>query len=106
MNTGGFGIPTIINYGNGGSTLGMPPAIDHRIYVGGPLNFRPPSLTIPPRLPIIEKLTPRSVNANATIAGFRSRASVAWRTNAGMVADRVAAQGRALALRARTLTKR
>lgn len=99
MNTPGYGTPNIVSYGNGGSTNGAPPAVDHRIYIGGPMNFRPPSLTIPPRLAIIERVTPRTMNATATIARVRSRATVTLGTGAKRIADRTMATARALNLR-------
>lgn len=106
MNTPGFGIPVIANYGNGGSTNGALPAIDHTIYVGGPLNFNAPSLTGGNRLPLIERLTPRNVNATRAIENARSHTLVTISTNGRMLANTLVAGGRAIALRVRTFQVR
>jgi hypothetical protein len=102
----GFGIPAIVNYGNGGSSGGEPPAIDHRIYIGGPVNFGAPSLANVRKIPIIEKITPRRVNATDTISRIRSRAIVTVGTGTRRIADRTMATSRALAMRARSITPR
>ena len=103
MSTPGFGIPAIVNYGNGGSTNGEPPAIDHRIYIGGPINFKAPSLTSVRKMLIIERVTPKRVNATDTLSRVRSRATIIVGTGTKRVTDRTMATGRALAMRARSI---
>lgn len=72
----GFGTHVIgTGYGNGGSTNAGLPMIDSRVFVNGP-TMRAPGLTSPPRMPLIEKVTPRRINATATSAVMAARARV------------------------------
>ena len=73
MNTPQFGIPVVIGYGNGASTISSPPMIDHTVYANGPTNFHAPSLTTQPKMPIIEKITPANVNATQVLQNVRQK---------------------------------
>ena len=97
MHTGGFGTTVIADYGNGASTNNALPAIDSIVRAGSPLNFSGPSLNGPHRLAIIERLTPRNINATQSITNVRSRALVAITFGTKGIVNRIAAGGRAIA---------
>ncbi len=68
--------PTIVSYGNATKPfVGAPFAIEHRIGIGSP-TLSAPSLTTAPRMPLIEKITPRSIHASA-VAGTTSARGLA-----------------------------
>lgn len=77
-----YGVPVILHYGNADSgTQGAPPAIEHRIYAGIQSPFgghlAAPNLTgRAPRMPLIERITPRNVNAQKLLETRRAQMRV------------------------------
>lgn len=82
---GSFGVPVVMSYGNSQSgSGGSLPLIDNVVAINVPRStIRPPSLTTAPRMPLVEKITPRRVNssklAKTTIARAHVRAGTAVR---------------------------
>lgn len=63
----------LVSHGNATTPfVGAPFAIEHRIGIGAP-TIGAPSLTTVPRMPFIEKITPRTVNAGKTINVAQAR---------------------------------
>jgi len=69
MATPQFGTRIILPTGNNdlGTNAG-PPAIDSRVFVGGFGGILPPPIVNLPRMPLIERLTPRTMNAQQQFA--------------------------------------
>lgn len=63
---------TIVSYGNAtGPTIGSMPMIDNRVGLGG-MTLQAPGFTAP-KMPLIERVTPRTVNASKGIDTAQSR---------------------------------
>lgn len=98
---GGYGTQIVgLPYGNGGSSNGSLPMINNLVSPDIPVSrMAAPSLTSAPRLPLIERVTPRSLPAgktlNHTAARARVRATTTMRRAGGWAA------GHARALRTR-----
>jgi hypothetical protein len=69
MATPQFGTYAILPTGNSkyGTNAG-PPAIDSRVFVGGFGGILPPPTMNFPRMPMIERLTPRTMNAQQQLS--------------------------------------
>ena len=94
----GYGTPVLLQYGNGASSNGSLPAISNQL-TGGlrASHISPPTIT-PPKLPMIERLTPRRINATGMIALSKARVQ----TNVTIASQRAvnAAKGYVNAIRA------
>lgn len=74
----GFGVTVAgLPYGNGGSSNGALPAINNAISPDLPVSrMRAPSLTTMPRMPLVEKITPKRVYAGKALNVTAARARV------------------------------
>lgn len=90
-----YGTPVVVGYGNGASTNGTLPAITNTLAQGTTGRMSPPSLTNAPRMPFVERATPRSVTATRVIperiAQARTRVTTAAKRATGRAAGYVRA---------------
>lgn len=97
---GGFGTPVLVGYGNGASTNASMPSINNVVATAVPTSrMHPPSLTGGSRMPVIERITPRSVTATKVVPENIAKARATVTTAARRATGRLTGYARALRLR-------
>jgi hypothetical protein len=100
MASGQYGTPIIVQYGNATSMTNPPgpPVIDSRVFTNLSATLAPPSFASPKML-LIERVTPRSMNAQRTIQNNLARARIALRSGRGRVFDTIGGYGASAGLK-------
>jgi hypothetical protein len=95
-----YGTAVLVPDGNGGSSGGSLPAIDHRVGLGT-LTMGAPSFTLPRALGLLEKITPPSVNATKGIQTAQARVRAIMARFAGRTKHTATGYARSLTMRQR-----